>query len=116
MKVKITQKHIDAAKIYRDKTDVNPTECCPISLALWDKFPWKNISVGWCSTPSNANKMFHEIFYISILDPDNNYKQIINTHDIVSDIEDCSRFAEKYDNGEEVKPFEFELKPTRGSK
>ena len=30
----------------------------------------------------------------------------------ISDIEDCSRFAEKYDNGEKVKPFEFELKPT----
>ena len=94
MKVKIKQKHIDAAKIWRDKTEVNPTECCPISLALWDKFPWKNISVGWCSTPSNANKMFHEIFYISILDPDNDYKQIINTHDVVSDIEVLEHYYE----------------------
>ena len=101
MRVKVTQKHIDASKIFRDKTDVNPTECCPISLALWDNFPWKNISVGWCS---------REIFYISILDPDKDYKQIINTNDVVSDTEDCSRFAEKYDNGDNVKPFEFELK------
>ena len=112
MKIKVKQKHIDAAKIYRDKTDVNPTECCPISLALWDKFPWKNISVGWCSRPSDEYKMYHETFYISILDPDDDYKEIINTDNVISDIEDCSRFAEKYDNGDKVKPFEFEIKPT----
>ena len=110
MKVKVKQKHIEASKIFRNKTDVNPTECCPISLALWDKFPWKNISVGWCSNPNNENKMFHDMFYISILDPNNHYKQIINTDNIISDLEDCSKFAEKYDDGDKVKPFEFELK------
>jgi hypothetical protein len=29
---------------------------------------------------------------------------------LYSDIEDCSRFAEQYDNGEKVKPFEFKIK------
>ena len=47
-------------------------------------------------------------FYISVTDPENDYEEIIKD-DSISDIEDCSRFAEKYDNGEKVKPFEFKI-------
>ena len=109
MKIKVKQKHIDASKIFREKTNVNPKECCPISLALWDKFPWKHISVGWISSPQYENKMFHESFYISVTDPEDDYKELIKDNSI-SDIEKCSKFAEQYDNGDKVKPFEFEIK------
>ena len=53
--------------------------------------------------------MFHELFYISVQDPDNDYKELVD-QDSISDIEQCSKFAEKFDEGEEVKPFEFEIK------
>tara|TARA_Y100000004_G_scaffold187426_1_gene240220 strand:+ start:587 stop:919 length:333 start_codon:yes stop_codon:yes gene_type:complete len=108
MKIKVEQKHIDAAVLYRSKTEVNPKECCPIALAVWDHFQWKNVSVGWCDDPDEY-KMFHELFYISVQDPDNDYKELVD-QDSISDIEQCSKFAEKFDEGEEVKPFEFEIK------
>ena len=34
----------------------------------------------------------------------------LSFEDEISDLEICSNFAEKYDNGEDVKPFEFELR------
>ena len=30
--------------------------------------------------------------------------------DSISDLEKCSKFAEQYDDGEKVEPFEFEIK------
>ena len=53
--------------------------------------------------------MFHEFFYISVTDPENDYEELIKD-DSISDLELCSKFAERYDNGDEVKPFEFEFK------
>ena len=55
--------------------------------------------------------MFHESFFISVTDPENDYEEVIKD-DSISDLELCSKFAEQYDNGDKVKPFEFELKPT----
>ena len=37
------------------------------------------------------------------------YEELIKD-DSISDLELCSKFAERYDNGNEVKPFEFEFK------
>ena len=54
--------------------------------------------------------MFHEFFYISVTDPENDYDEIIYSDDKISDLELCSKFAERYDNGDKVKPFEFEIK------
>ena len=107
MKIEVKQKHIDLAPKLFSK-GVNAKECCPISCAVQEKFPDKLVSVGWIGSPDYASKMFHESFYISVTDPENDYEEIIKDNSI-SDIEDCSRFAEKYDNGEKVKPFEFEI-------
>ena len=110
MKIEVKQKHIDLAPKLFSK-GANPKECCPISCAMQEKFPDKLVSVGWCDEV-DSNKMFHQFFYISVADPEDDYEEIIYSDDKISDLEDCSRFAEKYDNGEKVKPFEFEIKPT----
>jgi len=107
MKIEVKQKHIDMAPKLFSK-GVNAKECCPISCAIQEKFPDKLVSVGWCDEV-DSNKMFHEFFYISVSDPDNDYEEIIYSDDKISDLEKCSNFAEKYDNGDEVKPFEFEV-------
>jgi len=52
--------------------------------------------------------MFHESFFISVTDPENDYEEIIKD-DSISDLEKCSKFAEQYDDGEKVEPFEFEI-------
>ena len=52
----------------------------------------------------------HEFFYISVTDPENDYDEIIYSDDKISDLEKCSKFAERYDNGNKVEPFEFEIK------
>ena len=108
MKIKVKQKHIDLAPKLFSK-GVSPKECCPISCAIQEKFPDKLVSVGWCNE-NDARLMFHEFFYISVTDPENDYDEIIYSDDKISDLEKCSEFAERYDNGENVKPFEFELK------
>jgi hypothetical protein len=56
--------------------------------------------------------MFHEFFYISVTDPENDYDEIIYSDDKISDLEKCSKFADRYDNGDKVEPFEFEIKTT----
>jgi hypothetical protein len=53
--------------------------------------------------------MFHESFYISVTDPENDYEELISD-DSITDLEKCSKFAEQYDNGDKVEPFEFEIK------
>ena len=108
MKIEIKQKHIDMAPKLFSK-GVNAKECCPISCAVQEKFPDKLVSVGWISSPKYEDKMFHECFYVSVTDPENDYEEIIQD-DSISDLEECSKFAEKYDNGDKVKPFEFEIK------
>ena len=114
MKIGVKQKHIDMAPKLFSKGE-NAKECCPIACAVQEKFPDKLVSVGWCDNvhPVYAEKidtkMFHEHFYISVADPDNDYEEIIQD-DSISDLELCSKFAERYDNGDEVKPFEFEIK------
>ena len=110
MKIEVKQKHIDLAPKLFSK-GVNPKECCPISCAIQEKFPDKLISVGWISSPQYENKMFHESFFISVTDPENDYEEVIKD-DSISDLELCSKFAEQYDNGDKVKPFEFEIKST----
>lgn len=114
MKIEVKQKHIDMAPKLFSK-GVNAKECCPIACAVQEKFPDKLVSVGWCANvhPVYAEKidkkMFHEHFYISVADPDDDYEEIIQD-DSISDLELCSKFAERYDNGDKVKPFEFEIK------
>ena len=108
MKIEVKQKHIDLAPKLFSK-GVNAKECCPISCAVQDKFPDKLVSVGWTSSPQYENKMFHESFFISVTDPENDYEEVIKD-DSISDLELCSKFAEQYDNGDKVKPFEFEIK------
>ena len=108
MKIEVKQKHIDLAPKLFSK-GVNPKECCPISCAIQEKFPDKLVSVGWISSPQYENKTFHESFFISVTDPENDYEEVIKD-DSISDLELCSKFAERYDNGDEVKPFEFEIK------
>jgi len=107
MKIEVKQKHIDLAPKLFSK-GVNAKECCPISCAVQDKFPDKLVSVGWISSPQYENKMFHESFFISVTDPENDYEEVIKD-DSISDLELCSKFAEQYDNGDKVKPFEFEI-------
>ena len=80
----------------------NAKECCPIACAIQEKFPDKLVSVGWCNE-NDARLMFHEFFYISVTDPENNYDEIIYSDDKISDLELCSKFAERYDNGDKVK-------------
>jgi len=53
--------------------------------------------------------MFHESFYISVTDPENDYEEVISD-ELITDLEKCSKFAERYDNGDKVEPFEFEIK------
>ena len=108
MKIEVKQKHIDMAPKLFSK-GVNAKECCPISCAIQDKFPGKLVSVGWCNEV-DSYKMFHEFFYISVSDPDDDYEEIIYCDNKISDLEKCSNFAEKYDNGDKVEPFEFEIK------
>ena len=108
MKIEVKQKHIDMAPKLFSK-GVNAKECCPISCAIQEKFPGKLVSVGWCNE-IDEYKMFHEFFYISVADPENDYDEIIFSDSKVSDLEECSKFAERYDNGDVVKPFEFEIK------
>ena len=110
MKIEVKQKHIDLAPKLFSK-GINAKECCPISCAVQEKFPDKLVSVGWCGEV-DSNKMFHEFFYISVTDPENDYDEIIYNDDKIYDLELCSKFAERYDNGDEVKPFEFEIKST----
>lgn len=107
MKIEVKQKHIDMAPKLFNKGE-NPKECCPIACAVQEKFPDKLVSVGWCHE-DDARLMFHEFFYISVTDPENDYEELIKD-DSISDLELCSKFAERYDNGDEVKPFEFEFK------
>jgi hypothetical protein len=108
MKIEVKQKHIDLAPKLFSK-GVNAKECCPISCAVQDKFPDKLVSVGWMGSPDYASKMFPESFFISVTDPENDYEEVIKDNSI-SDLELCSKFAEQYDNGDKVKPFEFEIK------
>jgi hypothetical protein len=54
--------------------------------------------------------MFHEHFFIAVSEPDGDLDEILYKDGQISDLEICSNFAEKYDNGENVKPFEFELR------
>lgn len=108
MKIEVKQKHIDMAPKLFSKGE-NAKECCPIACAVQEKFPDKLVSVGWISSPQYENKMFHESFYVSVTDPENDYEELIKD-DSISDLELCSKFAERYDNGNEVKPFEFEFK------
>lgn len=107
MKIEVKQKHIDMAPKLFSKGE-NAKECCPIACAVQEKFPDKLVSVGWISSPQYENKMFHESFYVSVTDPENDYEELIKD-DSISDLELCSKFAERYDNGNEVKPFEFEF-------
>jgi hypothetical protein len=58
----------------------------------------------------DSNKMFHQFFYISVTDPENDYDEIIYSDDKISDLEKCSKFADRYDNGDKVEPFEFEIR------
>jgi len=109
MKIEVKQKHIDLAPKLFSK-GVNAKECCPISCAIQEKFPDKLVSVGWIGSPDYASKMFHECFYISVTDPEDDYEEIIYSDDKIYDLEKCSKFAEQYDNGDKVKPFEFEIK------
>ena len=115
MKIKVKQKHIDLAPKLFSKQG-NPTECCPIAIAVGEKYPDKVVSVGWCDNvhPVYAEKidtkMFHEHFFISVREPDGDLEEILYQNGKISDLEICSNFAEKYDNGENVKPFEFELR------
>jgi len=108
MKIEVKQKHIDLAPKLFSKGK-NAKECCPIACAIQEKFPNKVVSVGWCNE-NDARLMFHEFFYISVSDPDDDYEEIIYSDDKISDLEKCSKFAEQYDNGDNVQPFEFELK------
>jgi hypothetical protein len=108
MKIEVKQKHIDLAPKLFSK-GVNAKECCPISCAIQEKFPDKLVSVGWIGSPDYASKMFHECFYISVTDPEDDYEEIIYSDDKIYDLEKCSKFAEQYDNGDKVKPFEFEI-------
>ena len=108
MKIEVKQKHIDMAPKLFSKGG-NAKECCPIACAVQEKFPDKLVSVGWISSPQYENKMYHESFYVSVTDPENDYEELIKD-DSISDLELCSKFAERYDNGDEVKPFEFEIK------
>jgi hypothetical protein len=44
-----------------------------------------------------------------VTDPENDYEEVISD-ELITDLEKCSKFAEQYDNGDKVKPFEFEIK------
>jgi len=107
MKIEVKQKHIDLAPKLFSEGD-NAKECCPIACAVYEKFPDKLVSVGWISSPKYEDKMFHESFYVSVTDPENDYEELIKEGSI-TDLEECSKFAERYDNGDAVKPFEFNM-------
>ena len=90
MKIEVKQKHIDLAPKLFSK-GVNAKECCPISCAVQDKFPDKLVSVGWMGSPDYASKMFHESFFISVTDPENDYEEVIKDNSI-SDLEKINYF------------------------
>jgi hypothetical protein len=115
MKIEVKQKHINLAPKLFSKQG-NSSQCCPIAIAVKEKFPNKVVSVGWGDdvSPNYLNtidkKMFHEHFFIAVSEPDGDLDEILYKDGQISDLEICSNFAEKYDNGENVKPFEFELR------
>ena len=80
MKIEVKQKHIDLAHTLFSK-GVNAKECCTISCAIQEKFPDKLVSVDWIGSPDYASKMYHECFYISVTDPEDDYVEIIYIDD-----------------------------------
>ena len=112
MKIQVTEKHIELApKLF--KKGRNASECCPIACAVAEKFPKQTVSVGWCDTVNNekSHNLFHDFFYISLKDKKDEMVELE-----ILNKEECSRFAEKYDDGQKVNPFEFEIKKVKKGK
>ena len=87
MRIKVKQKDID-------KGQAENIKCCAIALALRRAFKTDMVEV---KTDDQTNKVILQI-------DDNEYD-----HDCISKSDHIISFMSKFDIGEEVKPFEFEL-------